>query len=62
MLVETEIWGTDLTPANVEHACRDVASATDRYGLDLAERFGGRALFHEQQEAAPVAAGEGMHL
>ena len=41
---------------------QNVASATDRYGLDLAQRFGGRALFHEQREAPPVAAGEGMYL
>ncbi len=41
VLIESEIWACELNPANFEHACRNVAAATDEHGTDLITRFGG---------------------
>ena len=64
VLFETEIWGTDVNPGNISHACRTVASATDEYGLALADAFGGRALFEESkdEESFQVPAEAGNYL
>ena len=66
VLVEHEIWGTDVNPANLEHACRHVASGADYYGKLLARDFGGRPVFEEQKqpdyEASSARVGYGQYL
>ncbi|MGV1037037.1 MAG: T3SS (YopN, CesT) and YbjN peptide-binding chaperone 1 [Candidatus Nanopelagicales bacterium] len=45
VLIESEIWGSDVNPANLRHACSNIASATDVYGPQLVEQFGGVPAF-----------------
>lgn len=52
VLMEHEIWGEDVNPANYAHACRNVAQATDVFGEELAQRFGGSARFEESKTDA----------
>lgn len=49
VLIEAEIWADDLNPANFQHACRNVATATDAFAPKLLESFGGRLLFQDSQ-------------
>lgn len=44
VLVETEIWGWDVNPADVCHACLNVAGATHANARTLQEEFGGQLL------------------
>ena len=45
VLIESEMWGSDVNPYNFEHACRNVARATDASMPGLLERFGGTPRF-----------------
>jgi len=45
VLIESEIWGIDLNMTNFEHACRNVAIATDTHGKALLSAFGGTPRF-----------------
>ena len=60
VLIETEIWADDVNPANFEHACSNIAGATDAFTPRLTE-LGGRALFEESKSPeytpAPIAMG-----
>lgn len=51
VLIESEIWGSDVNPANLDHACRNVASATDSHGTRLAKEFGGNPRFEQSKMA-----------
>jgi hypothetical protein len=63
VLVEHDIWGEDVNPANFRHACRNVAGATDFLGPRLVEQFGGVPRF-EQSKTADYVPEErvGMYL
>ncbi|MGB2970518.1 MAG: YbjN domain-containing protein [Candidatus Nanopelagicales bacterium] len=50
VLIESEIWGSDVNPANLAYACSNIASATDAYGPKLVETFGGVAVFEESKQ------------
>lgn len=50
VLVETEIWGSDVNPANFQYACRTIASTIDRFAPELVEHFGGSAQFQESKQ------------
>lgn len=52
VLIESEMFGADVNPANFEHACRYVAGATDAFGKRLVESFGGRPFFEERKTEA----------
>jgi hypothetical protein len=45
VLVEHDIWGDDVNPANLRHACVTVAEAATHFGGGLIERFGGEPQF-----------------
>lgn len=45
VLIEAEIWGSDLNMSNFQHACRNVAMASDAHGRSLHESFGGNPRF-----------------
>jgi hypothetical protein len=45
VLIESEIWGSDLNITNFQHACRNVAIASDAYGNALLNSFGGTPRF-----------------
>ena len=67
VLIEHEIWGTDINPQNLEYACRTVAQAVDHFGRQLSETFGGRARFEESKtedysSAEGSTPGHGMYL
>ena len=49
LLFESEIWAEDVNPKNFDHACRNVARATDFFAPRVRERFGGRPLFEESK-------------
>jgi hypothetical protein len=49
VLIEHEIWGTDVNPQNLEYACRTVASAADHFGHQLSASFGGQLRFEESK-------------
>jgi len=51
VLLETEIWADDVNPANLHHACHNVATATDQCATDLQQAFGGRRPFEESKQA-----------
>ncbi len=61
VLVEHEIWGSDINPANFEYACRTVATAADSFGSQLVQDFGGVARFERSKttEYQPLEAGTG---
>lgn len=50
VLIETEIWGSDVNPANFQHVCWIIASTIDRFGAELVDKFGGSARFEETKE------------
>ena len=45
VLIEAEIWGTDLNMTNFQHACKNVALASDAHGNALKAAFGGTLRF-----------------
>lgn len=47
VLIESEVWGTDVNPSNLDHACKNIAAATDSFGTDLAHQFKARPWFEE---------------
>lgn len=49
VLFETEIWADDLNPSNFNHACRNIARATDTFGHRLVQAFGGQPVFEESK-------------
>jgi len=49
VLIEAEIWGVDVNLANLQHACSNVARATDAYGSSIVHQFGGKLAFLESQ-------------
>lgn len=50
VLIESEIWGSDVNVANFRHACHNIAGATDRFVPQLLERFGGTPRFEQSKE------------
>ena len=52
VIIESEIWADDVTPANFLYACQNVAAATDAFAPRILEQFGGRALFEESKTDA----------
>jgi len=45
VLIEAEIWGSDLNMSNFQHACKNVAIASDTHGNALLMSFGGTPKF-----------------
>lgn len=45
VLIEAEIWGSDINPANFRHACGNIAGATDAFMPELAKQLGGSLRF-----------------
>ena len=41
VLIEAEIWGSDLNMSNFQYSCRNVAMASDAHGNALLNSFGG---------------------
>ena len=63
VLVETELVGESVEPADFDNACQAVATITDHYGPRLAEKFGGKTAFADEKtktatETAAAAADE----
>lgn len=60
VLIETELVGEGVEPADFGNACRAVATITDHYGPLLAERFGGKTAFADEktEPAQPPASPE----
>lgn len=56
VLVETELVGEGVEPADFDNACRAVATITDHYGPLLAERFGGTTAFADEKVPESAAA------
>ncbi len=60
VLIESEIWGVDVNLANLQHACSNIARATDTFGPPLAAEFGGQLAFQTSQtedyRAGPLTA------
>lgn len=52
VIIESEIWADDVTPANFLYACQNVAAATDAFAPRIVSEFGGRALFEESKTEA----------
>jgi hypothetical protein len=52
VIIESEIWAEDVTPANFVYACQNVAAATDAFAPRIVEALGGRALFEESKTDA----------
>ena len=48
VLIETEIWADDVNPANFQHACFNIAGATDSVTPALTS-YGGRPMFEESK-------------
>jgi hypothetical protein len=53
VLVERELVGEGVDPADFDNACEAVATITDHYGPLLAEKFGGKTAFADEK-TAPV--------
>ena len=49
VLIETELVGEGVEPADFDNACRAVATITDHYGPLLAEKFGGKTAFADEK-------------
>jgi len=49
VLIESEIVGEGVEPADFDNACRAVATITDHYGPLLVERFGGKTAFADEK-------------
>lgn len=45
LLIESEIWGSDLNMSNFHYACKNVAISTDAHGNALLKAFGGTPRF-----------------
>ena len=60
VLIESEIWADDVNPGNFQHACANIAGATDAVTPVLTSH-GGRAMFEESKsddyEAVPFTMG-----
>ncbi len=60
VLIESEIWADDVNPANFQHACLNIAGATDAFTPALTSH-GGRPMFEESKtadyESTPFAMG-----
>lgn len=56
VLVEKELVGEGVDPADFDNACRAVATITDHYGPLLAEKFGGKTAFADEKAPDPAAA------
>jgi hypothetical protein len=52
VLIETEIWADDINPANLRHACWNVATATDEHSQALLKEFGGKPYFEDSKTEA----------
>ncbi len=52
VIVESEIWAEDVTPANFLAACQNVASATDAFAPRIVDQFGGHPLFESSKSEA----------
>lgn len=52
VIIESEIWADDVTPANFLYACQNVAAATDTFAPMIHKAFGGRLLFEESKTEA----------
>lgn len=50
LLIEAEIWGSDINPSNFRYACGNIASVTDLHGPQVIERFGGKPRFEDLKE------------
>lgn len=50
LLIESEIWATDVNPANFQHAFGNIASATDVHVPDIVAAFGGKPRFDQSKE------------
>ena len=50
VLIEAEIWGSDLNMSNFQHACRNVAMASDAHGNALLKSFGGIPRFEQSKK------------
>ena len=51
VLIESEMIGVDLSLAGFSTACETVGGAADYFGPRLAEQFGGKTAFADEQEA-----------
>jgi hypothetical protein len=51
VLFESDIWADDLNPSNLNHACRNIASATDIWSPQLITTFGGIPIFQQSQDS-----------
>jgi len=52
VIIESEIWAEDVTPANFLYACQNVAAATDAFAPRILKELGGRPLFEESKTDA----------
>lgn len=50
VLVETEMVGEGVDPADFDNACEAVATITDHFGPILAEKFGGKTAFADEKD------------
>ena len=50
VLFESDIWADDLNPANFNHACRNIAGATDAFAPRILSDLGGRPVFQESKD------------
>jgi Putative bacterial sensory transduction regulator len=69
VLIEAEMWGADINPNNFQHACANIAGATDLYGPQIVGKFGGVPRFeatkqpeYEQQEFRDTRGESGFYL
>jgi hypothetical protein len=56
VLVESEMVGEGVEPADFDNACRAVATITDHFGPLLAEKFGGKTAFADEKSEEAAAA------
>ena len=49
VLIETELVGEGVQPADFDNVCRAVPRITDHYGPLIAERFGGKTAFADEK-------------
>lgn len=55
VLVESEMVGEGVEPADFDNACRAVATITDHYASALAAKFGGTTAFADEKTTPPTA-------
>ncbi len=58
VLIESEMIGDDLSLAGFSNACEIVGSAADYFGPRLAEQFGGKTAFADEQDSDYEPPGE----